>query len=1046
MVNAVAGIEDAVLAARCTSVCWKPGKINSTCVSLCASTPVVKPGHCPDAESLTVFDTVCLDACSQDSGCPQTHKCCRHDCGATCQEAQGLRTVPGLPDIPSNITVMERRRGRVVSIHWLGQETPGLLYLLEQRQHVGHHFSQDRLGPWMSSHRSSRPSATLKGALKPGRWYEFRAAAVSANGTRGFSEPSQPFTLSIGPKPPGPPEDLTVQSRPNGNGTYWGLLKWKHPRNSDLPVQKYKVFWSRRFQEKAAASVLIVLNNLQAHSLYFLQVQALAQFGRDRLKGEKAATFLDTAIHPTKIRTLISPSSAVELNTTSASANCAIEAAQLSKDELNSSGTAMGAMTDILEGNSTSLQEKSSISSERTNLKFCLLISCEVFWWMFACLVPQDNKNIKLKKELYAKALSHLGSNTTDSQDNRNDIAKRIEWFVQGITSDRVSVKRWIQRGDKVVDSRAQLFSCRSQAIQFSDVIGRITISSGRNQTGVAYEKSFFLKNLANGLNVIPRQFLELVASLPDTSVTTMIVEQVLGSQDDPQVTVTIPQGTLRGASQTTVSGTVYHRFLGIPYAKPPVGNLRFKSPQPPENWNGTRDALEFGSNCRQEGGIGEEDCLFINIFTPQLPNNSADTELLPVMVWFHWGAFVTGNGDITPGHLIDKHVLFVPVNYRVNVFGFLSLQGADVSGNAGLKDQVAALRWVKNNIAHFGGDPDSVTIFGGSAGGASVHYHVLSPLSSGLFHRAISESGSALNPWAFTPDTQSYAFRLGSNLGLETDSAQELADFLRTVPGEQLSEAVDTLLTKEETVKLLTYPFLPTLEYPVEGESVFLTDYPHNVATSGKFNKVPYITGICLLEGHQFIGSDEDLANSSFWEAIMDNLELVVPTDLGLPAGSPASIEVANKVKKFYFGYEDISLETKSKWIDLQTDLLFAIGTQTTIHIQSKFSNATYNYQFVFGTPYHIAEVYYLIYSEAVEGVNTEPAIMSRLMTDLWSSFAKTGIPSATNVTWPPASGSSYPYLKLDTEHQLLNKVEKDRMDFWAGIYKDYYNGSIDA
>nr|CAD7433819.1 unnamed protein product [Timema monikensis] len=565
-----------------------------------------------------------------------------------------------------------------------------------------------------------------------------------------------------------------------------------------------------------------------------------------------------------------------------------------------------------------------------------------------------------------------------------------------------------------------------------------------------------------------------------------MIVEQVLGSQDDPQVTVTIPQGTLRGASQTTVSGTIYHRFLGIPYAKPPVGNLRFRSPQPPENWNGTRDAVEFGSNCRQEGGIGEEDCLFINIFTPQLPNNSADTELLPVMVWFHWGAFVTGNGDITPGHLIDKRVLFVPINYRVNIFGFLSLQGADVSGNAGLKDQVAALSWVKNNIAHFGGDPDSVTIFGGSAGGASVHYHVLSPLSSGLFHRAISESGSALNPWAFTPDTQSYAFRLGSNLGLETDSAQELADFLRTVPGEQLSEAVDTLLTKEvttlelsltttETVKLLTYPFLPTLEYPVEGESVFLTDYPYNVATSGKFNKVPYITGICLLEGHQFIGSDEgrlpcvpkplvdpynvvgdhvsapvvtgvaarDLANSSFWEAIMDNLEQVVPTDLGLPAGSPGSIEVANKVKEFYFGYKDISLETKSKWIDLQTDLLFAIGTQTTIHIQSKLSNATYNYQFVFGTPYHIAEVYYLIYSEAVEGVNTEPAIMSRLMTDLWSSFAKTGIPSATNVTWLPASGSSYPYLKLDTEHQLLNEVEKDRMDFWAGIYKDYYNGS---
>nr|CAD7416654.1 unnamed protein product [Timema poppensis] len=197
--------------------------------------------------------------------------------------------------------------------------------------------------------------------------------------------------------------------------------------------------------------------------------------------------------------------------------------------------------------------------------------------------------------------------------------------------------------------------------------------------------------------------------------------------------TVTVAQGTLRGQSVTSSYGLTYNSYLGIPYAQPPVGDLRFKAPQDPVAWEGTRDATTFGSSCVQDSVSGSEDCLYLNVYTPQNPSSAAN---LPVMVYIHGGAFVSGSGSDTnnkPEYFLEQGIVAVYINYRLNIFGFLSLEGTDVSGNAGLKDQVAALRWVKNNIASFGGDPNSVTIVGESAGGASIHYQVLSPMSQGV-------------------------------------------------------------------------------------------------------------------------------------------------------------------------------------------------------------------------------------------------------------------------------------------------------------------------
>uniref|UniRef100_A0A1B6ECM7 Carboxylic ester hydrolase n=2 Tax=Clastoptera arizonana TaxID=38151 RepID=A0A1B6ECM7_9HEMI len=209
---------------------------------------------------------------------------------------------------------------------------------------------------------------------------------------------------------------------------------------------------------------------------------------------------------------------------------------------------------------------------------------------------------------------------------------------------------------------------------------------------------------------------------------------------------VNIHQGTIQGRirnidpnileGKTLYNEGHYVEFLGIPYAQPPVGPLRFKDPQPPKPIQGILYAHSPSSECLQSYGnvSGSEDCLYLNVYTPKLPH--IGFTLKPVMVWIHGGAFKSGDGysNSGPEFLVARDVLLVTFNYRVGIFGFLSLEDDILSGNYGLKDQTQALRWVQENIAQFGGDPKRVTIFGQSAGSACVHYHILSPLSKGNY------------------------------------------------------------------------------------------------------------------------------------------------------------------------------------------------------------------------------------------------------------------------------------------------------------------------
>ncbi|CAG2057130.1 unnamed protein product [Timema podura] len=314
-------------------------------------------------------------------------------------------------------------------------------------------------------------------------------------------------------------------------------------------------------------------------------------------------------------------------------------------------------------------------------------------------------------------------------------------------------------------------------------------------------------------------------------------------------------------------------------------------------------------------------------------------------MVWIHGGGFTTGSGNTDlygPDYFVHADVILVTFNYRLGALA-----------NNGLKDQVAVLQWVQQNIAQFGGDPDNVTIFGESAGSACVHYHLLSPMSKGLFHRAIAQSGSVLNPWAFIESSRTRAFRLGELLGCKTDDAEELVRFLRSVPAKSIVEAQENILTLEEKpppvhlteirtsispfseVELnttsalanyateagydektdgLVFPFLPEVES--EGPQNFLPKKPLELIKAGSIHEVPLIMGMNSHEGLvalQILGKDQVKALNR----VGKNFERFVPEDLA-DKNSTRSAEISNKIRQLYFKDEPVSERTLPQYINI--------------------------------------------------------------------------------------------------------------------------------
>uniref|UniRef100_T1IP85 Carboxylic ester hydrolase n=1 Tax=Strigamia maritima TaxID=126957 RepID=T1IP85_STRMM len=328
----------------------------------------------------------------------------------------------------------------------------------------------------------------------------------------------------------------------------------------------------------------------------------------------------------------------------------------------------------------------------------------------------------------------------------------------------------------------------------------------------------------------------------------TTFLSPTLESKQEPRVQIT--QGHIQGSMLSSVKGRLYFAFKGVPYAQPPVGENRFTPPQPPNPWQGTLLATKCGASCPQldfdnDGAYtGDEDCLFLNIYTPVLDEDN----LKPVMLFIHGGAFNYGSGSADSyggGRFMDYDVVLVTFNYRLSVLGFLNVDEEFAPGNVGLLDQVKALEWVNKNIRFFGGDPNKVTLFGQSAGSASVIYHLISPLSKGLFHRAIAQSGSPLCKWAHQENPLYWATRLAADMKCPVVPSNEMIECLRRKPAKTL--ILNTV--KYQEFSAWPMPFVPSNQH-VESENNFLSHNPTYILLNGEINNVSVITGVTKDEG----------------------------------------------------------------------------------------------------------------------------------------------------------------------------------------------------
>ncbi|XP_023955053.2 carboxylic ester hydrolase [Bicyclus anynana] len=525
-----------------------------------------------------------------------------------------------------------------------------------------------------------------------------------------------------------------------------------------------------------------------------------------------------------------------------------------------------------------------------------------------------------------------------------------------------------------------------------------------------------------------------------------VVVTSTVGEPTESRL-VRIDSGPIRGYKDASEDIFVYY---GIPYAKAPSGSDKFKAPLPTPHWIEPFDAVDKGIICPQpdifdliHNKTMQEDCLIANVYVPNVENTN-----LPVIVYVHGGGFIMGYGDlVTPKKIVsNKEVIVVNFNYRLGAHGFLCLGTKDIPGNAGMKDQVALLRWIQNNIANFGGNPNDVTIAGYSAGSASVDLLMMSKIAQGLFKNAILESGANLSPFSVQSDPVQNAKVYAKLLKFEDEDVHSLEDFYKSISYEQLQSGSDLIRTD-----LLMAPCVER----DHGDEIFLEDSPFNILNSGKFLPLPMLYGYANMEGSVRVPVFEhwkDKMNANFSEFL--------PTDLRFKNNEEKEA-IADKVRRFYF--KDMPVDEKNilSYVDYWSDTYFDCPTLRSASLQLKAGNNKiylYVYSFVEDStpvvPYTevrgaghcfqtVAILDGLKFNVSDESeISEDLKEMKGIIRDLWTSFAKYSQPESPGAPkWPPAGNDMSPYMELKKNPQLGQSLLNKRCDFWEEIYKNHYN-----
>ena len=468
--------------------------------------------------------------------------------------------------------------------------------------------------------------------------------------------------------------------------------------------------------------------------------------------------------------------------------------------------------------------------------------------------------------------------------------------------------------------------------------------------------------------------------------------------------------------------------YLGIPYAQPPVGELRWRPPQPPSSWEALYEAIEYGPSCPQlpfpeeslyarSNEERDEDCLYLNVWTAA----ATAEEKRPVMVWIHGGAFTRGSGA-RPAYdgtaLAQKGVILVTFNYRLGVFGFLAHPALNAesehgaSGNYALLDQIAALKWVHRNIARFGGDPENVTIFGESAGSWAVSALVATPRARGLFHRAIGQSGALLrasHPLFGKLEQKTLAEASAAGEELMEELGAHDTESMRTLDASALVEAAGATAVTP----------------PVDG---WVFEEPiHDIYASGRQADVPLLVGSNADEGTSLFGGSV----SETWDAFAVEAEKLygeqAPRFLALyPAdadGGAWSAAMSSSRDALF------TCEMRS-WADSSKTAYLYYFTRVPPHEERERYGA-----------FHAAEIPYAfanIGDDAARGINgsiewdDEDRALAETMSSYWVNFATTGDPNGEGLPRWPAYDGSGSYLELGDEMRVGTHLHRAACDFF--------------
>lgn len=517
--------------------------------------------------------------------------------------------------------------------------------------------------------------------------------------------------------------------------------------------------------------------------------------------------------------------------------------------------------------------------------------------------------------------------------------------------------------------------------------------------------------------------------------------------------------------------------YLGIPFAAPPVGDLRFYSPVQPKPWTKVLSVMEHGEICPQyvDDGIwlGHEDCLYLNVIQP---DDIKEDEKLPVIVWIYGGAFVFGDGyefGLYSGfNLVKQHrVIIVTFNYRLGALGFMALDELSktdplhMTGNQGMADQLFALQWVHDNIENFGGNSSHVTLAGESAGAMSVCFHLASPASQGLFHAALMESGTCDSPVFFVDREPSVEWSIvyGQSIGCNYTDSHELVECLQLLPAsifvapekanqtvnQSIKRTMPTSIVHGTSVTPPALPLLyPTIPWAPTIDGVLLHDTPLAIMKSGKAARVPLLIGTNLDEGSIFLNQLYQILPGE-----LHNPFIYSDIPLILAHMFANNSTIINAVLQQYpaDNFKSITNLTET----LLRDNFFLCPSRRALKMLSNLPNPvdTFFYQYNYLSDfiedhylgvYHSSELEFVWDNEfppIIHSFSKKDQYVADMMGSYWTNYAKSFSPNIggkTPIFWPAWNNSTKLNLQIDSRPIIDKDLQGDICDFWDMIAEE--------